>query len=141
MVPLVRAAAALEAEDIPPVAVIGGVAVTVRLGTTLRATAGIAAANPSLARVVARTVRQHLVTGASRARSVLVTSNDARYQVITAEEISYAAVAFLRRARRALTGRPQPDRRHAPGGVGVTRRSVRFPSPTLTWANVLTWLR
>lgn len=32
MVPLVRAAAALEAEDIPPFAVIGGVAVTVRLG-------------------------------------------------------------------------------------------------------------
>jgi hypothetical protein len=71
MVPLVRAAAALEAEDI------------------------LAAANPSLARVVARTVRQHLVTGASRARSVLLTSNDERYQVITAEEISYAAVAFL----------------------------------------------
>lgn len=59
------------------------------------AAADLAAANPSLARVVARTVRQHLVAGASRARSVLLTSNDERYQVITAEEISYAAVAFL----------------------------------------------
>jgi hypothetical protein len=41
MGPLVRAAAALEAEDIPPFAVIGGVAVTVRLGRTLRATADL----------------------------------------------------------------------------------------------------
>ncbi|MCZ7628031.1 MAG: hypothetical protein M5U19_02570 [Microthrixaceae bacterium] len=41
MVPLVRAAAALEAENIPPFAVIGGVAVTVRLGRTLRATADL----------------------------------------------------------------------------------------------------
>ena len=41
MVPLVRAAAALEAEDIPPFAVIGGVAVTVRLGRAVRATADL----------------------------------------------------------------------------------------------------
>jgi len=41
MVPLVRAAAALAAEDIPPFAVIGGVAVTVRLGKVLRATADL----------------------------------------------------------------------------------------------------
>ena len=41
MVPLVRAAAALEAEDIPPFAVIGGVAVTVRLGRVMRATADL----------------------------------------------------------------------------------------------------
>src|SRR5680860_1333161 len=41
MVPLARAAAALAAEDIPPFAVIGGVAVTVRLGTVLRATADL----------------------------------------------------------------------------------------------------
>lgn len=59
------------------------------------ATADLAAANPSLARVVATTVRQHLVAGAIRARSVLLTSNDERYQAVTAEEISYAAEAFL----------------------------------------------
>jgi len=41
MVPLVRAAAALASEDIPPFAVIGGVAVTVRLGKVLRATADL----------------------------------------------------------------------------------------------------
>ena len=41
MVPLVRAAAALEAEDILPFAVIGGVAVTVRLGRAVRATADL----------------------------------------------------------------------------------------------------
>lgn len=41
MVPLVRAAAALASEDIPPFAVIGGVAVTVRLGRVLRATADL----------------------------------------------------------------------------------------------------
>ena len=41
IVPLVRAAAALEAEDIPPFAVIGGVAVTVRLGRAVRATADL----------------------------------------------------------------------------------------------------
>jgi hypothetical protein len=35
------------------------------------------------------------VAGAPRARSVLLTSNDERYQAITAEEISYAAEAFL----------------------------------------------
>lgn len=57
--------------------------------------ADLAAANPNLARVVATTVRQHLVAGAPRARSVLLTSNDERYQAITAEEISYAALAFL----------------------------------------------
>ncbi|MCC6340174.1 MAG: hypothetical protein IT197_09395, partial [Acidimicrobiia bacterium] len=59
------------------------------------AAADLAAANPSLARVVATTVRQHLVAGATRARSVLLTSNDERYQAITAEELSYAAAAFL----------------------------------------------
>ncbi len=41
MVPLVRAAAALASDDIPPFAVIGGVAVTVRLGKVLRATADL----------------------------------------------------------------------------------------------------
>lgn len=41
MVPLVRAAAALEAGDVPPFAVIGGVAVAVRLGRVLRATADL----------------------------------------------------------------------------------------------------
>lgn len=41
MVPLVRAAAALAAEDLPPFAVIGGVAVTIRLGRVLRATADL----------------------------------------------------------------------------------------------------
>ena len=41
MVPLVRATAALASEDIPPFAVIGGVAVTVRLGRALRATADL----------------------------------------------------------------------------------------------------
>ena len=55
----------------------------------------LAGANPSLIRVVATTVRDQLVAGAARARSVLLISNDERYQVITAEEISYAAVAFL----------------------------------------------
>lgn len=55
----------------------------------------LAAANPRLARVVATTVRQHLVDGATRARSVLLTSKDERYQAITAGEITYAAVAFL----------------------------------------------
>lgn len=59
------------------------------------AAADLAAANPSLARVVATTIRDQLVAGAARARSVLLTSNDERYQAITAEEISYAAAAFL----------------------------------------------
>ena len=59
------------------------------------AAADLAGANPSLIRVVATTVRDQLVAGAARARSVLLISNDERYQVITAEEISYAAVAFL----------------------------------------------
>lgn len=59
------------------------------------AAADLAAANPRLASVVTRTVRHHLLAGASRARSVLLTSNDERYQFVTAEEISYAAVAFL----------------------------------------------
>lgn len=41
MVPLVRAAAALETSELPPFAVIGGVAVAVRLGRTVRATADL----------------------------------------------------------------------------------------------------
>lgn len=41
MVPLVTAAAALEADDVPPFAIIGGVAVAVRLGRSLRATADL----------------------------------------------------------------------------------------------------
>ena len=41
------------------------------------------------------TVRDQLVVGAARARSVLLLSNDERYQAITAEEINYAAGAFL----------------------------------------------
>lgn len=41
MVPLVQAAATLEASDVPPFAVIGGVAVAVRLGRVLRATADL----------------------------------------------------------------------------------------------------
>ncbi len=41
MVPLVRAAGALEADDVPPFAVIGGVVVAVRLGRVLRATADL----------------------------------------------------------------------------------------------------
>lgn len=41
LVPLVRAAKALGAEDIPPCSVIGGVAVSVRLGRALRATADL----------------------------------------------------------------------------------------------------
>jgi hypothetical protein len=41
MGPLVRAARALETDDIPPFAVIGGVAVAVRLGRVLRATADL----------------------------------------------------------------------------------------------------
>jgi predicted nucleotidyltransferase len=53
------------------------------------------AANPSLAGVVARTFRDQLIVGAARARAVLLISNDERYQAITAEEISYAAAAFL----------------------------------------------
>lgn len=59
------------------------------------AAADLASANASLVRVVATTVRQHLVHDAKRARSVLLTSNDERYQAISAEEISYAAVGFL----------------------------------------------
>lgn len=41
MVPLVQAAATLAASDLPPFAVIGGVAVAVRLGRALRATADL----------------------------------------------------------------------------------------------------
>jgi len=41
MVPLVRAAGALEADDLPPFAIIGGVAVAARLGRVLRATADL----------------------------------------------------------------------------------------------------
>ena len=41
MVPLVRAAGALEADDLPPFAIIGGVAGAVRLGRVLRATADL----------------------------------------------------------------------------------------------------
>lgn len=63
------------------------------LGDT--AAADLANANPSLGRVVVATVRDQLVAGAARARSVLLTSNDERYQAITGEEISYAAGAFL----------------------------------------------
>lgn len=59
------------------------------------AAADLAAADPSLARVVATILRDHLVVGAARARSVLILSNDERYQAITAEEISYTAAAFL----------------------------------------------
>lgn len=59
------------------------------------AAADLAAANPRLARVVVTAVRDHLVVGAARARSVLLISNDERYQAITAEEIGYVAVAFL----------------------------------------------
>jgi len=59
------------------------------------AAADLTATNASLARVLATTVRNQLVEGASRARSVLITSNDERYQAITAEEISYAAMTFL----------------------------------------------
>ncbi len=59
------------------------------------AAADLAGANPSLIRVVATTVRDQLVAGAARARSVLLISNDERYQAITAEEINYAAAAFL----------------------------------------------
>ncbi|MCB1032115.1 MAG: hypothetical protein KDA95_12295, partial [Acidimicrobiales bacterium] len=55
----------------------------------------LAAANPSLARVVATSVRDQLDADAARARSVLLISNDERYQAITAEEIRYAAVTFL----------------------------------------------
>lgn len=59
------------------------------------AAANLATANPSLARVVATTIRDQLVAGAARARSVLLLSNDERYQAVTTEEISYAAGAFL----------------------------------------------
>lgn len=41
MVPLVRAAAALASAELPPYAVIGGIAVTARLGRVLRATADL----------------------------------------------------------------------------------------------------
>ena len=59
------------------------------------AAADLAAGSPSLVRVVSTTLREQLVVGAARARSVLRLSNDERYQAITAEEIAYAAVTFL----------------------------------------------
>ena len=124
MVPLVRAAAALEAEDIPPFAMIGGVAVTVRLGWTLRATADLAAANPSLVRVVTTTVRDQLVAGVARARSVLLISNDERYQAITAEEINYSA-GSTRRVPRSMGWIQQPSWR----GIRSLSRSTKRSTP------------
>jgi hypothetical protein len=59
------------------------------------AAADLAAGSPSLARVVTTTVREQLVVGAVRARSVLRLSNDERYQAISADEIAYAAVTFV----------------------------------------------
>ncbi len=59
------------------------------------AAADLTAGGPSLAHVVTTTVREQLIAGAARARSVLRLSNDERYQAITAEEISYAAATFL----------------------------------------------
>lgn len=67
------------------------------------AAADLAAGSPSLAHVVTTTVREQLVVGSARARSVLRLSNDERYQAITAEEIAYAAVTFLDSLRPANT--------------------------------------
>lgn len=50
-----------------------------------------------LQNVVASTVEQHLVAGAARARTILRSSNDERYQVITAAEIQHAAGDFVAR--------------------------------------------
>ena len=47
--------------------------------------------------VVASTVEQHLIDGAAQARTVLRSSNDERYQAITAAELQHAAGDFLAR--------------------------------------------
>lgn len=165
MVPLVRAAAALESSELPPFAVIGGVAVAVRLGRMVRATAeavriraesvaeiaeaevpvattgaliamklhayvdrrgqagpdkrsgdlwdiynllllrtvdaarDLTAASPLLRDALCTTLRHELVDRAARARTVLRTSRDERYQAITADELAHVATDLVNRLR------------------------------------------
>jgi hypothetical protein len=65
------------------------------------AAADLASAGRLLRQTVAATVERHLVDGAARARTVLRSSNDERYQAITAAELEHAASSFLERLRGA----------------------------------------
>ena len=61
------------------------------------AAADLNAGGRRLQHAVRSTVSEYLIDGATRARAVLRTSNDERYQAITAQEITHAATDFLSR--------------------------------------------
>ncbi len=61
------------------------------------ASADLNAGGRRLRYAVRATVTEYLIDGAARARAVLRTSNDERYQAITADEIAHAAIGFLSR--------------------------------------------
>ena len=96
MVPLVRAAAALEAEDIPPFAVIGGVAVTVRLGRAVRATADLDAVTDQRYTPTALEVlraRGDATYDAAEPHTITITSGEVQFQDV--EPVDDADVAHL----------------------------------------------
>ena len=96
LVPLVRAAAALASEDIPPFAVIGGVAVTVRLGRALRATADLDAVTdqrytPTALQILRR--REDAAYDAADPHTITISGAEVQFQDV--EPVSDADVSHL----------------------------------------------
>ena len=96
MAPLVRAAAALAAEDIPPFAVIGGVAVTVRLGRALRATADLDAVTDQRYTPTALEIlrgREDTAYDAADPHTITISGAEVQFQDV--EPVSEADVSHL----------------------------------------------
>ena len=128
MVPLVRAAAALETEDIPPFAVIGGVAVTVRLGRVMRATADLDAVTDQRYTPTALEIlcsRDDTAYDATHPHTITISGAEVQFQDV--EPVGDADVSHLE-DRTCSTSRHTPMRwqpQHPSDSLPLTHRSRR----------------